>query len=162
MSICLRIFFFFTVALMHRAPFCPTIPHHHPRPFPFPGPLLLFLGKGANQGRGDPDKASSPSLNSLSSKPPLSLGLLQLLHGWSYQASLAQALKHSQGQPLSLHTRPVLFPRLGENFNLFICVFVIRVLLDPKEPLALLVKRANEALEGNLAVLDPSVPLEKE
>lgn len=41
-------------------------------------------------------------------------------------------------------------------------MFVIRVLLGPREPLVLLVRKVKEALEENQAVLGPSVPLEKE
>lgn len=41
-------------------------------------------------------------------------------------------------------------------------MFVIRALQGPRVPLVLLVRKVKEALEGSLAVLDLSVPLEKE
>jgi hypothetical protein len=45
---------------------------------------------------------------------------------------------------------------------LFLFGFVLRALLAPREPLVLLVKKANEVLVENLVVLGPSALLEKE
>lgn len=41
-------------------------------------------------------------------------------------------------------------------------MLVLRDLLGPREPLAPLVKKANEALGESLVVLGPSAPLERE